>query len=305
MRNFLPCTAVLLTFLCSLQGSEGRGRLVDPPARASMWRFGFKTPVNYNDNGLNCGGPALMWGTNQGRCGVCGDPYNGVRENEAGGKYATGLIARTYTSGQMITAKVEVSANERGWFEFNLCAHNDPSRPVTEACLNATVLQLTSGGTRYYVPSTANGVVSVDLDLPAGVTCSQCVFRWRWNAGNMWGWDKSGNPCLGCGHQEQFFGCSDVTITSGSGLPVNPATRPPPVTTAQPTTTSTSTTTPQPTTTSTPQPTTTKAPTTPPASPHRCHGINNWQGDPSLDLWCEVNCLQHAYCPAVYCTCDP
>lgn len=39
-------------------GAEGHGRLMDPPARNSMWRFGFPNPVNYNDNELFCGGYA-------------------------------------------------------------------------------------------------------------------------------------------------------------------------------------------------------------------------------------------------------
>lgn len=40
------------------RGAEGHGRLMDPPARNSMWRFGFPNPVNYNDNELFCGGYA-------------------------------------------------------------------------------------------------------------------------------------------------------------------------------------------------------------------------------------------------------
>jgi small-conductance mechanosensitive channel len=35
---------------------EGQGRLLSPPGRSSLWRFGFGTPVNYNDNALSCGG---------------------------------------------------------------------------------------------------------------------------------------------------------------------------------------------------------------------------------------------------------
>jgi len=34
----------------------GHARLWDPPARSTMWRMGFNTPVNTNDNELNCGG---------------------------------------------------------------------------------------------------------------------------------------------------------------------------------------------------------------------------------------------------------
>lgn len=32
------------------------GRLMEPPARNSMWRFGYPNPVDYNDNELYCGG---------------------------------------------------------------------------------------------------------------------------------------------------------------------------------------------------------------------------------------------------------
>ena len=34
----------------------GHGRLIEPPSRGSMWRFGFKSPENYDDNQLFCGG---------------------------------------------------------------------------------------------------------------------------------------------------------------------------------------------------------------------------------------------------------
>jgi hypothetical protein len=35
---------------------NGHGRLMDPPARNAMWRFGFPNPVDYQDNELYCGG---------------------------------------------------------------------------------------------------------------------------------------------------------------------------------------------------------------------------------------------------------
>lgn len=37
---------------------HGHGRLMDPPARNAMWRFGYPNAVNYNDNELYCGGYA-------------------------------------------------------------------------------------------------------------------------------------------------------------------------------------------------------------------------------------------------------
>lgn len=34
-----------------------------------------------------------------GKCGICGDPYDAPRENEAGGKYAKGIIVAQYAIG--------------------------------------------------------------------------------------------------------------------------------------------------------------------------------------------------------------
>ena len=51
---------VVFTFICLslsfLPAIEGHGRLWDPPGRATMWRRGYITPKNYNDNQLSCGG---------------------------------------------------------------------------------------------------------------------------------------------------------------------------------------------------------------------------------------------------------
>ena len=64
---------------------HSHARLVDPPSRASMWRYGYHTPPDYEDNEGFCGGQTVQWSQNGGRCGLCGDAYNGVREHEAGG----------------------------------------------------------------------------------------------------------------------------------------------------------------------------------------------------------------------------
>lgn len=56
---------VALTFLVTVTalqfaGVSAHGRLISPPSRSSMWRFGFSTPENYNDNELFCGGIAVI-----------------------------------------------------------------------------------------------------------------------------------------------------------------------------------------------------------------------------------------------------
>lgn len=60
----LPITLMLVLAICLIEDHghsvAGHGMMRDPPARASMWRFGFNTPINYDDNGLNCGGRAVI-----------------------------------------------------------------------------------------------------------------------------------------------------------------------------------------------------------------------------------------------------
>lgn len=58
--NHFKCTKILFLILanliCHLPYGEGHGRLIEPPSRASAWRYGFNTPANYNDHELFCGG---------------------------------------------------------------------------------------------------------------------------------------------------------------------------------------------------------------------------------------------------------
>lgn len=54
MQQFFIYLVIFIA--CTIKHIDGHGRLMDPPARNSMWRFGFPNPVNYNDNELFCGG---------------------------------------------------------------------------------------------------------------------------------------------------------------------------------------------------------------------------------------------------------
>ena len=50
--NFLLIVVVAI----SVYRVDSHGRMEEPAARNSAWRHGFKTPANYNDLELNCGG---------------------------------------------------------------------------------------------------------------------------------------------------------------------------------------------------------------------------------------------------------
>ena len=90
-------------------------------------------------------------------------------------------------------------------FEFDLCdrlgdpnLHNSqnttaqPSQavrfvplfvsPVTQECLDEHLLTDMYGNTDHYMGET-NADYSYRLRLPAGLTCTQCVLQWKYNAG--------------------------------------------------------------------------------------------------------------------------
>ena len=75
---------------------SAHGRLIEPPSRSSMWRYGFNNPPNFNDHEIYCGGFTRQWQVNGGKCGVCGDPWDSPqpRDNEGGGRYGKGTITR-------------------------------------------------------------------------------------------------------------------------------------------------------------------------------------------------------------------
>ena len=61
-----------------------------------------------------CSGPCFSlqhhWGVNGGKCGICGDAYDRPREHEAGGKYATGTIVRSYRAGQVMPILIQITS---------------------------------------------------------------------------------------------------------------------------------------------------------------------------------------------------
>ena len=56
LRETLVCVCLCVLMI---PGTDGHARLVEPPMRSSMWRFGFNVSINYNDNELFCGGLAV------------------------------------------------------------------------------------------------------------------------------------------------------------------------------------------------------------------------------------------------------
>ena len=121
---------------------------------------------------------------NDGKCGICGDPWEGPRDHEASGKYATGVIVRHYKPGSKIHVIVDLTATHKGWFEFRICSNDDPTKAATHECLDQHVLDLANGsGSKYFITSPNPQKYQIPLKLPPHLKCSQCVLQWKYNAG--------------------------------------------------------------------------------------------------------------------------
>jgi len=288
-------TLALVAILSQIETVIGHGRLVQPPARGTAWRYGFKTPKDYTDNEENCGGFGVQWNNeNKGKCGVCGDRWDGARENETPGKYATGTIVANYTSGQDIDVEIQITSNHKGWVEFRLCENNDINKDKDQTCFDKHLLVFKATGKTRKPLGVGNGFFTYKVSLPQGVTCSQCILQWRYNAGNSWGVDPTTNKgCVGCGPQETFWGCADIAISRDNGGAGGVGGSPESGTT---TTIASESTTPSITTTTTTM-TTTKSN---PGSGSVCKA--KYAGNPNMDQWCKDNCAL-GYCPATHCKC--
>ncbi|XP_077293877.1 uncharacterized protein LOC143916588 [Arctopsyche grandis] len=192
----------------------GHGMVMDPVNRASRWRFNNSAPANWDDNQLYCGSYGTQWVLHNGKCGMCGDSYSLAppRPHEIGGKYGEGVIVKSYRSGATIPVVARIVANHNGYFEFHLC-NLDRFGMETEECYSSSQLLFASGSNQQAIGSQL-GDHNLSIRLPAGVTCKHCVLRWSYTAGNIWGNCPDGTSKPGCGPQETYKTCSDITITA-------------------------------------------------------------------------------------------
>ena len=279
----MQSTSILLCLVPTISLVSGHARLVEPPSRASMWRYGFDTPHDYQDNEGFCGGFFVQWEVNGGKCGLCGDAWDAeVREHEApGGRFATGTIVRDYTAGQTIDVSVEVTANHRGSFTFRLCKAPSTVQDPTQDCLDENQLTTPSGEKEWVLPSDDTGVYDLQVVLPKDYQCEQCVLQWTWRVANSNGLCDDGSQAIGCGRQEHFRACSDIRITEEGGQPGTE----------------------EPTASSTTDP---EKPTSTPGEDLPCKATGDYAGSEEINKWCNTNCLHPTFpfCPPTHCVCN-
>ncbi len=74
-----------------------------------------------------------------------------------------------------------------------------------------------TGEDRYVLPNQNIVPFDLQLKLPENIECQQCIIQWTYTAGNSWGICEDGSEAVGCGNQETFRACADISITSKSG----------------------------------------------------------------------------------------
>jgi len=83
----------------------------------------------------------------------------------------------------------DITKNHGGYSEFRICPNNDVTKRVTQSCLDQYLLATPTGKTRYiHEPRDSmrgTGDITVELVLPPGLTCTQCVIQWIWTAGTI------------------------------------------------------------------------------------------------------------------------
>lgn len=119
-----------------------------------------------------------QWKNNNGKCGLCGDPWNKPRDHEFGGKYFTNHISSTYQKGSVINLTVFTNLNPSGWMEFRLLPYDTGISSIS----NNYLLHIGDSRTRRYRVR-RSGYHVIPVRLPTDVECERCILQWKFHTG--------------------------------------------------------------------------------------------------------------------------
>lgn len=143
---------------------------------------------------------------------------------------------RNYFPGSSIDLMIEIVANHGGQFNFEICWRDSLDIIETEECFESLKLSGMNNdvevsdnhnsddsddiGLSYELDaSKGTGIYTMSVDLPVNKTCEHCIFRWHWRSANNWGICEDGSEAIGCGYQEIYRNCADISIKrSGAGV---------------------------------------------------------------------------------------
>ncbi|KAG0718230.1 hypothetical protein GWK47_007799 [Chionoecetes opilio] len=178
-----PCAAVSL-LLALLSQTQGHMSLQEPPARNVLWRMGYShLPPHLDDDYLICSQEPHA------PCPPCGDPAGHrdpgrTKEAASGPRGSSAGPTLWDRKAQRIPVEVNVTNNHGGLLEFRLCPHDDPGKPVDQHCLDQYPLEIVGQKSRavklsapHHAQYNSQEMVTVEVKLPVGITCDQCVLQ--------------------------------------------------------------------------------------------------------------------------------
>lgn len=121
---------------------------------------------------------------------------------------------RNFFPGSTIDVVVDLDTNHGGYYEFELCRRDTFDEIETEACFEK--LKFLDGSYRWRLKNdhTQRGLQSFSLQQPEDLReCRACILRWNYRAGNNWGVCQDGTTGSGCGPQELYRNCADISIS--------------------------------------------------------------------------------------------
>lgn len=243
---------VLLLFGVCSSVTHGHGYLKSPPARNVL------ANSDYCPHCLNAGGVATVSASGTltwpgGQHGICGDPFQGPRKHEFGGKFYTGKPAVTYAQGQVAQIEVYISTNHNGRFRFRICQYRKnpfetEADVLTDQCLDQHVLKQANvpgaqnPGEEWFYTTPGDPVTTeyvMFYQLPENLVCDgnkyACVLQWYWQSGNSCHLPNSPKQYQrpfnmptcgteGSNYPEEFWNCADILIApaQGKNLPLPP-----------------------------------------------------------------------------------
>lgn len=121
---------------------------------------------------------------------------------------------KNYFPGSTLDVIINLDTNHGGYFEFELCRRDSFEQLEREDCFER--LKFVDGSERFKLTKdhSDRGMKSMSLMIPDDLySCRACILRWNYRAGNNWGVCKDGTYGNGCGPQELYRNCADISIS--------------------------------------------------------------------------------------------
>lgn len=120
---------------------------------------------------------------------------------------------KNYFPGSTLDVLIELDTNHGGYFTFELCRRNSFDIIETESCFERLRFIDGSYKMRLQNDHSDKGLKSLSLLMPDDLLeCRACILRWNYHAGNNWGTCHDGTEGMGCGPQELYRNCADISI---------------------------------------------------------------------------------------------